>query len=259
MTLLAALSTGKAILIGVASGIVLAIAVVATVATLRRPRRSPELDIPPGMKPGPSDPDLEKPILEKLYIWGTLLIVGMALGVGLVFFTEPTTNRDDTEAMLAASVQRGHLTTLAGTEENQLGFNCERCHGPGLHGGQNVFNGAVVPVPNLQNVCGGATTGHPLIHSLDDVVNTIAQGRDGTDMPSWSVRYKGAMDDQQIEDVVNYLLSIQGPIGNVPEDQNVCLHPESTAAPSASPSASASPSGSAPASPSPSPSASPTP
>jgi hypothetical protein len=248
MVTLAALSTGKAILIGVASGAVLAIAVIVTMATIRRPRRGAELDIPPGMKPGPSDPDLEKPILEKLYLWGVILVVGMALGVGLVFFTEPKTNKDDTKLMLAQSVLRGHLTTLVGNEENQLGFNCERCHGPGLHGGQNVFNGAVVPVPNLQTVCGGAAFNHPLIKSLDDVVNTIAQGRDGTDMPSWSVRYKGAMDDQQIEDVVNYLLSIQGPVGHVPADQNVCLHPQTSPVPSASgsasPSASPSPSSS---------------
>jgi len=64
-------------------------------------------------------------------------------------------------------------------------------------------------VPNLTTVCGGKDFNHPLITSLDDVINTIAKGRDGTDMPSWSVREKGAMDDQQINDLINYLLSIQ--------------------------------------------------
>jgi mono/diheme cytochrome c family protein len=245
-----ALSTGKAVLIGVASGVALAIAVLVVMASLRRPRRPAELDIPPGMKPGPSDPDLEKPILEKLYVWGTISVIGLALAVGVAFILEPRTNESDTEQMLAQSVERGHLTTLVGNEENQLGFNCERCHGPGLHGGQNVYNGAVVSVPNLQNVCGGAAFGHPQITSLDDVTNTIAEGRDGTDMPSWSVQFKGAMDDQQIEDVVNYLLSIQEPLGHVPDDQNVCLNPQTSPAPSASPSAS--PSGEATASPTPS-------
>jgi mono/diheme cytochrome c family protein len=70
-------------------------------------------------------------------------------------------------------------------------------------------------------VCGGAAYGHPLIKSLNDVINTIAQGRDGTDMPSWSVQYKGAMDDQQINDLVNYLLSVQVE----PKAKNVCLPP----------------------------------
>ena len=57
LTTLAALSTGKAILIGIASGAVLVLLVIGAQASVRRPRRRPELDIPPGMKPGPSDPE----------------------------------------------------------------------------------------------------------------------------------------------------------------------------------------------------------
>ena len=123
-----------------------------------------------------------------------------------------------------------------GTEENQLGFNCVRCHGPGLHGGQNLYNGNLVAVPNLQIACNHLT--------LDQIVQTIAQGRAGTDMPSWSVQFSGAMDDQQIEDVVNYILSIQ----KVPKAENKCL-PGAATSPSPSASASASPSPSASSSP----------
>src|SRR6266536_1447194 len=39
--------------------------------------------------------------------------------------------------------------------------------------------------------------------------NTIQQGRPGTPMPTWGVRYGGAMNDQQITNLVNYILSIQ--------------------------------------------------
>ncbi len=236
---LAALSTGKAILIGLASGVVLAlIAVAAMSGARRRPRRAAELDIPNAMRPGPSDPDLERPILERLYVWGALLVLFMAIWVPVVWLREPTANTEDTDNFLQESIHRGYLTTLPGNEQNQLGFNCQRCHGPGLRGGQNVFNGTVVPVPNLQTVCGGAATGHPLIKGLEDVVNTISEGRAGTDMPSWSVRFAGAMDDQQINDVVNYLISIQ----KVPKDQNVCTNPAAASpSPSASPSGGASP------------------
>ena len=229
VTLIAALSTGRAILIGIASGVVLVIAVIGAQASLRRPRRRADLDIPAGMKPGPSDPDLETSVLVKLLLWGTVLVVAMALSVAAVFVTEPETNKNDTALLLQQSILRGHLTTLPGTEENQLGFNCVRCHGPGLHGGQNFYNGNFVAVPNLQIVCNHLT--------LDQVVQTIAQGRAGTDMPSWSVQFSGAMDDQQIEDVVNYLLSIQ----KVPKADNKCL-PGGAASPSPSASASASPS-----------------
>jgi len=214
-----AISATKALLIGVASGAVLVLLVLAVAAGRRRPRVPPELDIPKGMRPGPSDPDLEKPLLERHMAYGLVFVVAMALLVPVVWLQEPVNNKKDTELQLSQSVERGRLTTLPGNEENQIGFNCVRCHGAGLKGGRNFFNGSFVTVPNLTTVCGGAAYNHALIKSLDDVVTTIANGRENTDMPSWSVREKGAMDDQQIQDVINYLLSIQV----VPKNKNICL------------------------------------
>src|SRR3989442_11101858 len=152
VTLIAALSTGRAILIGIASGVVLVIAVIGAQASLRRPRRRADLDIPAGMKPGPSDPDLETSVLVKLLLWGTVLVVAMALSVAAVFVTEPETNKNDTAQLLQQSILRGHLTTLPGTEQNKLGFNCVRCHRPGLHRGQNSNTTNYVSVPNLRIV-----------------------------------------------------------------------------------------------------------
>jgi hypothetical protein len=226
MALLAALSAGKAILIGIASGVAVIVVIGASVAALRRPRRAAGPDIPPAMRPGPSDPDLEKPVLEKLYASALILIVIMALWIPGVFLRENVTNADDLRVLKALSVERGFLTSLPGSEVNQIGFNCQRCHGPGLSGGRNVFNGGIVSVPNLQTVCGGEKFGHGLIKSLTDVINTIAQGRTATDMPSWSVRYAGAMDDQQINDLVNYILSIQ----KVPAKDNICVNPPQSGA-----------------------------
>jgi hypothetical protein len=217
--MLGAISAMKAFLIGVASAAVLALVVGAVLSGRRRPRVPPELDIPKGMRPGPSDPDLEKPLLERHIALGLVFVVAMSILVPVVWLQEPVNNKNDTEVQLAESEERGRLTTLPGNEENQIGFNCVRCHGAGLKGGRNFYNGSFVAVPNLTTVCGGAEFNHPLITSLDDVVDTIANGRENTDMPSWSVRAKGAMDDQQINDIINYLLSIQV----VPTDKNICL------------------------------------
>jgi hypothetical protein len=41
-------------------------------------------------------------------------------------------------------------------------------------------------------------------------------------MPSWSVRFAGALDDQQIQDLVEYIVSIQ----DVPFKFNVCTNPK---------------------------------
>lgn len=226
------LSAVQAILIGVVSALAVLIAAGAALAALRRPRRTPELDIPAGMKPGPSDPDLEKPLLEKLQFWGVALVLLMALWTPAVWLFEPDTNADDTRTLIDESIDRGHLITMPFSEENQLGFDCERCHGRGLTGGLNVYNGQVVPVPNLLTVCERLT--------LEQIVATISEGRPGTDMPSWSIRFAGAMHDQQINDLVNYILSVQ----EVQDEGNICINPPQTgtgASPTPTPSPSASP------------------
>jgi mono/diheme cytochrome c family protein len=87
---------------------------------------------------------------------------------------------------------------------------CARCHGVDATGGtvkRFTPPGSKTPIdfqaPNLHE-----------IHKDDpNVANlawrTIQQGRPGTPMPTWGVRYGGAMNDQQITNLVNYLLSIQ--------------------------------------------------
>jgi mono/diheme cytochrome c family protein len=216
-----ALSTGQAVLVGVAIGAAVAVLAFGVLAGMRRrPRllRPPELDIPQAMKPGPSDADLERPLLEKHIVSSVVVTLVMALALSVIWFQEPQTNADDIRTMQAESVERGRLISLPGSEENQMGFNCVRCHGPGLRGGTNVYEGRIVPVPDLTTVCQRLT--------IDQIVQTIAQGRPGTDMPSWSVRFSGAMNDQQIQDLVNYILSIQR---DIPEDQNRCLNPGAAA------------------------------
>jgi hypothetical protein len=192
---------------------------------LRRERRKGTPDIPPAMKPGPADAPLEKPRLERMQAWGIVTVVIMAIWMPAVWLSEPKQNETDQRTFNAQSVAAGAASVQLNSEENPTGIGCVRCHGSDLGGGYNVFNGTVIPVPNLQTVCGGAKYGHSQITSLDDVVNTIAEGRPGTDMPSWSVKFAGSLDDQQINDIVQYILSIQ----KVPFKDNVCLNSQAGA------------------------------
>jgi mono/diheme cytochrome c family protein len=189
-----------------------------------RPRGAP--DIPPAMQPGPSDGDLEKSRLEKLQGWSVGFVVLFALLLPLVWLKEPSNNRTQEDALLQQSIERGAQSVQLFSEENQLGVGCVRCHGsdPVLGGGVNIYNGVRVQVPPLNNVCAGANIPiHSAIHNLDDVRQTIMRGRPPTDMPSWSVRFTGALDDQQIQDILNYIVSIQDP-KQVPDNENVCIN-----------------------------------
>ena len=46
-------------------------------------------------------------------------------------------------------------------------------------------------------------------------------------MPSWSIRFEGALDDQQINDIVIYLWTLSSE--NVPPEENVCLNEDAHA------------------------------
>jgi mono/diheme cytochrome c family protein len=208
----------------------------------RRPERPPE--IPAGMRPGPSDEVLERSMFERLLGWNVLFVLFFSAWLPVLWLREPSQNVADEQDLVNRGVERGHRWFLPSSEENPTGYGCATCHGLNAEGGTTRFTTATgefvpnYPVPPLRNVCGGPNTGHPQIKSIDDIRNTIMQGREGTPMPSWSVQFAGPMNDQQIEDLIRYLVSIQQ---GVPDDQNVCTNPAAAAA-AASPQADASPS-----------------
>jgi mono/diheme cytochrome c family protein len=228
MTGLLALSTPATI--ALIAGVVIALAFVAGLIALtirRRGDRGP--DIPPGMQPGPADEVLERANLEKVMGWGVLFVAIVALWLPALWLREPGANVDDALELTSRSEERGGRWYQVADEENPTGFGCARCHGEQAEGGTVPFTtpeGETIEyaVPKLTDVCGGPDTGHPLISTEDaveDIRTTIEEGREGTPMPSWSVNYEGPMNDQQIIDLINHLLSIQ----TVEGEQNYCLNP----------------------------------
>jgi mono/diheme cytochrome c family protein len=205
------LAVGGAIFVAIAGGIL-----------VLRGRHREEADIPNAMRPGPSDPDLETPLLQKLQGWGVLLVLFFVIWVPAVWLFEPDRNLEQEQLLNQAAIDRGAHAVEVFTEENQAGVGCVNCHGATLQGSVilNTQTGTPIQTPNLTTVCGGPFTGHPLIYGLRDIQTTIEQGR-GI-MPSWSIRFAGALGDQQINDIINYLVSIQ----KVPDSENVCTNPE---------------------------------
>jgi mono/diheme cytochrome c family protein len=178
-------------------------------------------DIPRSMRPGPPDEVLERRHPERIMIWGVLFTLIIAISVAVTWLNEPSQNVADAEELLGRQEERGARWFQEANEENPTGFGCARCHGQQAEGGQVPFtqeNGETVlyHVPALVDVCGRLT-----IEGSGQIRETIQQGREGTPMPSWSVRYAGPMNDQQIQDLIQFLLSIQ----QVPAEQNLCLNP----------------------------------
>jgi mono/diheme cytochrome c family protein len=225
-----ALSTAVGVALLVLGGILVVVA--GGVLLARGRTRDTQLDIPTAMRPGPADAALETPLLHKLQGWAVLLVAFSAIWIPLNWLREPGENLTQERAQEAAKIERGHEETLYFSEENQLGFGCIRCHGPELHGGvvQSGVNADgsprfIYPL-NLTLACNHLT--------VDQIRSTIEEGRIAQGMPSWSIKFSGAMDDQQIDDLVQYIVSLNQK--TVPFSQNKCTNPKlmTTASPSAS-------------------------
>jgi mono/diheme cytochrome c family protein len=219
-----ALSTTAGIVLA-AVGALIALAAIGGL-WLRSRTREPGPDIPEAMKPGPADAALETPLLQKLQGWSVVMLAFFVLWIPGIWLFEPSTNLNQEHELKELALDRGERGVELFSEENQLGVGCVRCHGPDLTGGVIQFGERYAFPANLTTVCGGPNTGHAQIYRTEDIYQVIAEGRPQNGMPSWSIRFEGALDDQQINDIVVYLVELSSE--NVPFEQNVCLNKEAS-------------------------------
>jgi mono/diheme cytochrome c family protein len=195
---------------------------------LRHRTKGERPEVPYAMRPGPSDVALETPLLQKLQGWGVVLVVFLVVWFPLLWLVEPDRNLVQEEDLRVLAVERGALAVNPFSEENQLGVGCVRCHGPELAGGVITTADGYASPPSLQTICGGnlleGAQAHPKIATLYDIYQVIYEGRIASGMPSWSIRYEGALTDQQINDIVMYLVELSSEY--VPEEDNICTNPD---------------------------------
>jgi mono/diheme cytochrome c family protein len=208
----------------VLGGVLILVSIGALVTRSRTRGKGPE--IPHGMRPGPSDAAIETPLLQRYQGWGVLLLAFFVVWFPLQWLVEPDRNLTQEEELRTLALDRGERAVHPFTEENQLGVGCTRCHGPELKGGIIQAGDSYAYPPDLSTICEGNLNGaHPAIASVDDIYQVIYQGRN--QMPSWSIRYAGALTDQQINDIVTYLVDYSSE--TVPFEDNICLNPEAEA------------------------------
>jgi mono/diheme cytochrome c family protein len=199
------MSRTTVLILAVVSAIFLFVALIVAVTSAREKARRAGPSAPPSRRPGPTDEALEGPLLERYQVAGVALTVFLALLLPFLYLREPVRQRAAAKKELTESVRLGRATF----EEF-----CARCHGPEAEGGtvkRYVTPGvkgakpADVQAPNLHEVW----SRHPDQDVATVAWDTIQKGRPPTPMPTWGVRYGGPMNDQQITDLVNYILSIQ--------------------------------------------------
>jgi mono/diheme cytochrome c family protein len=196
------MSKGVVLLLVFAAGLVILVLLIVALSSARQ-KAATAGNLPPSRRPGPTDEALEGRLMESYQAAGVVLTVLLALLLPFLYVREPVRQRAATEKFSKESVELGRQT---------FETFCARCHGLNATGGtvkRFTPPGAKAPVdfqaPNLHQIWQR--------HTGQDVAQvawqTIQEGRPGTPMPTWGVRYGGAMNDQQVTNLVNYLLSIQ--------------------------------------------------
>ena len=176
-----------------------ALVLIVLLANSARGRRLHE-DVPPGMRPGYSDEELERRVLERYMGWGIVLTAFFAIFLPVYWMREPARLTAASENAAVANFERG---------EELFQANCSLCHGQNAEGGgaASTYDPADSwPAPNLTTIEKRYEGTPPAQNIRDYIVQTIRRGRPGTPMPAWGAAYGGPMTDQQIEEITDWIL-----------------------------------------------------
>lgn len=167
-----------------------------------------ELDLGPELAPNRkqylADDELEGPKLNAA-LWSAFgLLIVVALVLPLYWLAEPGRQEGAKEHYHELFVERGLATY-------ETGAQCVNCHGPEGSGGVASY----VITDENGNYLDTANWVAPALdtllyrYSVDEVRYILTYGRPGTPMPAWGVKGGGPLTDQQIDNVIQYLWSVQ--------------------------------------------------
>lgn len=184
---------------------ILAVAAVGVLAYLfvsaNRQRGGAEL--PPGMRPGYADDQLERRVLERNMLVGVVLTLFFAAFFPIYWALE--------HGRLSGEAETGFVEqTVAG--EALFQDLCAECHGSNAQGGSAASPydpESLWPAPNLTNIV-ARNEGNPNILDIREYIETtIHQGRPGTPMPEWGQAAGGPLTDVEIDSITTWILANQ--------------------------------------------------
>lgn len=173
-----------------------------------------EVELAPNRKRYFDDEALEGPRLDRalLVALGMLMIIAIALP--LYWLREPGRQSGALRGFDERAVKRGtSLFALTTDPSPGLHFGCAGCHGAGGVGGSATFvvsDTAHPDVPPRQVSWSAPPLNSVLLrYTAPEVRQVLVYGRAGSPMPAWGLLGGGPMNDQQLDDLVAYLGSIQ--------------------------------------------------
>jgi mono/diheme cytochrome c family protein len=212
--------------------VLLAFGAYVVLTLLRRDPGEPlgsEIELAPNRKPYFEDEVLEGPKLDRALLFSLGMLVIIAIALPLYWLREPGREKKALNGFNIRSVERGAglfesakapVSPQSATSSG-IHFGCADCHGAKGQGGQAsivISDPAHPNIPPQQVLWSAPPLNTVLLRFKEDdganppiqeVRQIIVYGRPGTPMPAWGINGGGAMDDQQINDLLAYLQSIQ--------------------------------------------------
>jgi mono/diheme cytochrome c family protein len=188
-----------------------------------------EMELAPNRKPYFDDDTLEGPRLDRALLICLGMLVVIAIALPLYWLKEPSRQSHALKGFDIRSVQRGAglFASVSAPACSQsatcsgIHFGCADCHGAQGQGGEAsyvVSDPAHPEVPPRQVLWSAPPLNSVMLRfkqddaanpPVDEVQKIIVYGRPGTPMPAWGLNGGGPMDDQQINDLLAYIQSIQ--------------------------------------------------
>jgi len=167
----------------------------------RRSRSTVTETPPPNQTPYMSDAELENVRTTKVLRAAVFAAATLALIIPAYAFAESNRQADAADDLVELAIEEGeHWFNV---------FECSSCHGPEGGGGAAAFTEARSGV----DVSWQAPSLNDVLYRFDreEIENLIVYGREGTPMPASGLDGGGAMTVQEVDQVIDYLASIQVP------------------------------------------------
>jgi mono/diheme cytochrome c family protein len=188
----------------------LIIAVVYAAINIRQgtPEVGSEIELAANRKPYYSDEELEGRKLDRALTWGLFGLFVCAVGVPLYWLAEPGRQEGAAETLKSTFVARGE-EMFAPTADG--GFNCAFCHGTEGVGGAAPYTITDADGRFVKQVewKGPALNTVLLRYSREEVRYILTYGRPFSPMPPWGLEGGGPLNDQQLQNLIDYMESIQ--------------------------------------------------
>ena len=204
----AVLATAASAIGGVIAVVLIGGFLIAVVANMRKGRAEvgSELELAANRKPYLSDEELEGDKLTRTLGLGLVFLIVIAVALPLYWLAEPGRQSGAVEQFKEEFISRG---------ENiyNVKARCSDCHGPKGVGGVKSYTLLNANGDFVQQVDWKAPALNTVLYrySKDEVKFILNYGRQNTPMPAWGAPGGGPLTDQQLDDVIAYLYSIQLP------------------------------------------------